>query len=220
MSYFKNTSVNIEGNKRLRSPQIEAYLKIQNYFKEIPNGEALVVLPTGTGKSGLISIAPYGVSDGRVLIITPGLVTKNSISKTQESLQDNFWINFDVIFGLNDLPIINEYSPELTDEHLNSSNIVYSNIQKVVGDSSKTLLKRVPKDFFDMIIIDESHHSAANSWEQVLSYFNTAKKLHVTGTPYRGDGQEIPGTRIHETPLSEVMRDRYVKYLKKETINA
>lgn len=220
MSYFKSTSVNIVGNKRLRSPQIEAYLKVQNYFEENPNGEALVVLPTGTGKSGLISIAPFGVSDGRVLIITPGLVTKNSISKTQESLKDNFWINFDVIFGLNNLPIINEYTSELTNDHLISSNIVYSNIQRIVGDSDRYLLNRVPKDFFDMIIIDESHHSAANSWEQVLSYFNTAKKLHVTGTPYRGDGQEIPGTRIHETPLSEVMRDRYVKYLKKETINA
>ncbi len=69
-----------------------------------------------------------------------------------------------------------------------------------------------------MIIIDESHHSAANSWEQVLSFFGSAKKLHVTGTPYRGDGQEIPGVRIHETPLSEVMRDRYVKYLKKKPL--
>ena len=44
------------------------------------------------------------------------------------------------------------------------------------------------------------------------------QKLHVTGTPYRGDGQEIPGVRIHETPLSEVMRDRYVKYLKKKPL--
>lgn len=220
MSYFKSTSVNIEGNSKLRSPQIEAYLKIQNYFTENPTGEALVVLPTGTGKSGLISIAPFGVSDGRVLIITPGLVTKNSISKTQESLHDNFWINFDVIFGVNNLPIINEYSSELTNEHLESSNIIYSNIQRIIGDSDRCLLNRVPKDFFDMIIIDESHHSAATSWEQSLSYFHSAKKLHVTGTPYRGDGQEIPGVRIHETPLSEVMRDRYVKYLKKETINA
>ncbi|EPF6423501.1 DEAD/DEAH box helicase [Acinetobacter baumannii] len=220
MSYFKNTSVNIVGNNKLRSPQIEAYLKIQNYFEENPNGEALVVLPTGTGKSGLISIAPYGVADGRVLIITPGLVTKNSISKTQESLQDNFWINFDVIFGLNNLPVINEYTSELTDEHLESSNIIYSNIQRIVGDSDRCLLNRVSNNFFDMIIIDESHHSAANSWEQVLSFFGSAKKLHVTGTPYRGDGQEIPSVRIHETPLSEVMRDRYVKYLKKETINA
>ncbi|MBY3623907.1 DEAD/DEAH box helicase family protein [Acinetobacter sp. CUI P1] len=219
-SYFKNTSVNIVGNNKLRSPQIEAYLKIQDFFETNPHGEALVVLPTGTGKSGLISIAPYGVSEGRVLIITPGLVTKNSISKTQESLQDNFWINFDVIFGLNNLPIVNEYTSELSDEHLNSSNIIYSNIQKIVGDTPSSLLNRVTKDFFDMIIIDESHHSAANSWEQSLNYFDKAKKLHVTGTPYRGDGQEIPGIRIHETPLSEVMRDRYVKYLKKETINA
>lgn len=84
MSYFQNTPVNIESNHKLRSPQVEAYLKIQNYFAESPNGEALVVLPTGTGKSGLISIAPYGICSGRVLIITPGLVTKQSIQKTQE----------------------------------------------------------------------------------------------------------------------------------------
>ncbi|MEB5930116.1 DEAD/DEAH box helicase [Acinetobacter schindleri] len=220
MSYFKDTTVNIVGNNKLRSPQIEAYLKIQDFFDTNPQGEALVVLPTGTGKSGLISIAPYGVSDGRVLIITPGLVTKDSISKTQESLRDNFWINYDIIFGLNNTPVVNEYSPEISDEHLYSSNIIYSNIQKVISSSSNCLINRVPNNYFDMIIIDESHHSAANSWEQVLEYFNTAKKLHVTGTPYRGDGQEIPGVRIHETPLSEVMRDRYVKYLKKETVNA
>ena len=193
MSYFKNTSVNIEGNSKLRSPQIEAYLKIQNYFKENPSGEALVVLPTGTGNSGLISIAPFGISNGRVLIITPGLVTKNSISKTQESLQDNFWINFDVIFGLNNLPIINEYSSELTNEHLESSNIIYSNIQRIIGESDKSLLNRVPRDFFDMIIIDESHHSTADSWQKVLDYFVDSKKLHVTGTPFRGDNQPIPG---------------------------
>ncbi|MEN8291929.1 DEAD/DEAH box helicase family protein [Acinetobacter radioresistens] len=220
MSYFKNTSVNIVGNNKLRSPQIEAYLKIQNYFEENPQGEALVVLPTGTGKSGLISIAPFGVAEGRVLIITPGLVTKESISKTQESLKGNFWINYDVIFGLNNTPVVNEYTAEISDDHLFSSNIVYSNIQKIISNSSNCLIRRVPENFFDMIIIDESHHSAASSWEQVLDYFKHTKKLHVTGTPYRGDGQPIPGNRIHETPLSEVMRDRYVKYLKKETINA
>jgi superfamily II DNA or RNA helicase len=71
-----------------------------------------------------------------------------------------------------------------------------------------------------MVIIDESHHSAASSWEAILGYFNTAKKLHVTGTPFRGDGLPIPGEKIHETPLSEVMRDKFVKYLKKETVNA
>lgn len=220
MSYFKNTTVNIVGNNKLRSPQIEAYLKIQDYFEENPKGEALVVLPTGTGKSGLISIAPFGICNGRVLIITPGLVTKDSISKTQESLRDNFWINFDIIFGVNNLPIVSEFTSDISDEHLLSSNIIYSNIQKVISQSENCLKNRVSPDFFDMVIIDESHHSAANSWEEILAYFSSAKKLHVTGTPFRGDGQDIPGERIHETPLSEVMRDRYVKYLKKETVNA
>ncbi|ENM3803359.1 DEAD/DEAH box helicase family protein [Vibrio cholerae] len=118
MSYFLNTPVNIEANQKLRSPQIEAYLKIQNYFSENPHGEALVVLPTGTGKSGLISVAPYGLCNGRVLIITPGLVTKQSIQKTQEVLDDNFWVNLDVIFNPAHLPIVSEYSSELSDEHL------------------------------------------------------------------------------------------------------
>ncbi|HFK6838267.1 TPA: DEAD/DEAH box helicase family protein, partial [Enterobacter roggenkampii] len=84
MSYFTNTAVNIEGNRKLRTPQIEAYIKIRDFFSNPGQREALVVLPTGTGKSGLISIAPYGVSQKRVLIITPGLVTKDSIRKTQE----------------------------------------------------------------------------------------------------------------------------------------
>lgn len=91
--FFMDTACYIEGNKKLRKPQIEAYLKILSHFQTHPKEEALVVLPTGTGKSGLISIAPFGVCQGRVLIITPGTVTKKSIAKTMEMLEDNFWIN-------------------------------------------------------------------------------------------------------------------------------
>lgn len=220
MSYFFDTAVNIEGNTKLRAPQIEAYIKIKEFFSDEENKEALVVLPTGTGKSGLISIAPYGVARKRVLIITPGLITKDSIRKTQEVLADNFWVNFDIIFSSKDIPVVNEYLAELSDEHLNSSNIIYSNIQRITSFRGNGLINRVPSDFFDFIIIDEAHHAPAQSWQDTLQYFSNAKILHVTGTPYRGDDQEIPGVKIHETPLSEVMRDKYVKWLRKETVNA
>lgn len=215
-----DTAANILGNNKLRKPQREAYIKIQEYFKEQPHGEALVVLPTGTGKSGLISIAPFNVCNGRVLIITPGLVTKQSIQKTQELLEDNFWINFDVLFSANDIPIINEYSAELSEQHLYDSQIIYSNIQKLGKVRESGLINRVNPNFFDMIIVDESHHAPAGTWQEVLTYFPNAKKLHVTGTPFRGDKQELPGVKIHETFLSEVMRDKYVKWLRKETVNA
>ncbi|HIH1544207.1 TPA: DEAD/DEAH box helicase [Salmonella enterica] len=220
MSYFFDTAVNIEGNTKLRAPQIEAYIKIKDFFSDEENKEALVVLPTGTGKSGLISIAPFGVARKKVLIITPGLITKDSIRKTQEVLANNFWVNFDIVFSSKEIPIVNEYSADLSDEHLLSSHIVYSNIQKVASTRDNALINRVPSDFFDLIIIDEAHHAPAQSWRDTLRYFSNAKILHITGTPYRGDNQEIPGVRIHETPLSEVMRDKYVKWLRKETVNA
>ncbi len=221
--YFFDTLVNIDSNSKLRKPQIESYLKIKSFYQNNPSGEALVVLPTGTGKSGLISIAPYGVSNGRVLIITPGLVTNDSIDKTIAPLRDNFLIDRDVIFNIEKLPVVVAYNSELRESDLYDSNIVYANIHKIVATKSKhgnSLVENVPNDFFDLIIIDECHHSVANSWVDVLNYFKNAKKLHVTGTPYRGDGQELPGEVIHETSLSEVMRNGFVKSLRKQTVNA
>ena len=219
MHYFMSTAANIVTNTKLRKPQIEAYIRIREYFAENPHGEALVVLPTGTGKTGLISIAPYGVSSGRVLIVTPGLVTKDSIVKAQEALEDNFWVNRDIIFDPNHLPVVHPYHADMLTEHLNASHFVISNIHRLKS-SGRGLMNRVGRDFFDMVIIDEAHHAPAESWRDVLDYFGSAKKLHVTGTPYRGDSLPIPGEKIHETPLSEVMRDRYVKWLRKETVNA
>ncbi|MBM1191287.1 DEAD/DEAH box helicase [Pseudomonas weihenstephanensis] len=219
MNYFTETAANILGNKKLRSPQIEAYIKAQEHF-ENSNEDALIVLPTGTGKSGLISIVPFGLSKGRVLIITPGLVTKQSIRKTQEVLEDNFWINFDVIFSAEDLPITCEFNSDTHPSSLEQAHFVYSNIQQVYNERGQSLTKRVPSDFFDLIIIDEGHHGPAGSWQKTLAHFSTAKKIFVTGTPYRGDNQVVPGKLIHKTPLSEVMRDRYVKWLRKETVNA
>lgn len=217
--YFMDTICFIEGNDKLRIPQVEAYMKIQEHFRNYPEEEALVVLPTGTGKTGLISIAPFGVSEGRVLIITPGTVTKDSISKSIEILEDNFWINQEVIFDLRDLPVVIEYGNDVWDEDLEASNFVYANIQKMLKANENSLIKRVPRDFFDMIIVDEAHHAPAKSWRDVLKYFNKAKVLHVTGTPYRGDGVQVPGKVIHETSLSEVMEAKYVKWLRNKTID-
>lgn len=220
MNYFFDTAVNILGNNKLRTPQIEAYIKAQEHFSNNPNEDALIVLPTGTGKTGLISIVPFGLAKGRVLIITPNLVTKQSIRKTQDLLEDNFWINYDVIFNADDLPATCEYNSQTLLSSLEQSHFVYSNIQQVHSERESALTNRVKSDFFDLIIIDEGHHAPADSWQKTLAHFSAAKKIFVTGTPFRGDKQEVPGKLIHATPLSEVMRDRYVKWLRKETVNA
>ncbi|PKL00083.1 MAG: helicase [Tenericutes bacterium HGW-Tenericutes-1] len=219
MSTFQTVVPNIEGNRKLRTPQIEAYLNIKEYFINNPQGEALVVLPTGTGKSGLISIAPYGIAKKRVLIITPGLVTKKSVVKSLHPLEENFWIKYDVIFDPEDQPVVEEYQPDMLESSLKKCDFIITNVQKLQSKSKKSLINRVDPDFFDMVIIDEAHHSVANTWVKALKYFKKAKKLHVTGTPYRGDQQELPGKEIHNTALSEVMALKYVKWLRNQPVN-
>ncbi|MFG0217292.1 DEAD/DEAH box helicase, partial [Brevibacillus porteri] len=165
-------------------------------------------------------IAPFGVCKSRVLIITPNKVTRKSIAKTMDMLEDNFWINADVIFDIGDSPILVPYDEDVLDSELNSAHIVYTNVQKLNPSFKNSLLHRVKPDHFDMLIIDEAHHSPANTWQEAIKYFSNAKILHVTGTPYRGDGVTVPGKRIHETKLSAVMEERYVKWLRNKTINS
>lgn len=219
LKYFMDIIPNIEGNNKLREPQIEAYLNIRDYFEGKQEGEALVVLPTGTGKSGLISLAPYGISKKRVLIITPGIITKKSVVETLHPLDENFWTNYDVIFDPKNLPVVEEYDSDMLQSSIEKSNFIITNIHQLYKSNPNSLINRVDADFFDFIIVDEAHHSIADTWQEVIKYFKNAKILHVTGTPYRGDGQEIPGELIHETKLSEVMALRYVKLLRKATVD-
>lgn len=69
-NYFQRTEVNILTNTELGKLQIEAYVATYNHFatnKETTH--AIIVLPTGCGKTGLISILPYGIAEGRVLLL-------------------------------------------------------------------------------------------------------------------------------------------------------
>ena len=45
--------------------------------------------------------------------------------------------------------------------------------------------------FFDYIVIDEVHHSAASSYQSLLNYFQPKILLGLTATPERHDGEDI-----------------------------
>ena len=60
--------------------------------------------------------------------------------------------------------------------------------------SVQTLARRLrlmPRDFFQLLVVDEAHHTTAGTWAKVLEYFNTARLLGVTATPIRCDGRGL-----------------------------
>ena len=47
------------------------------------------------------------------------------------------------------------------------------------------------KDYFDYIVLDETHHAAAATYERMLNHFNPQILLGLTATPERMDGKSI-----------------------------
>ena len=218
-NYFLGTMANIIENKELRTPQIQAYISLYNFFvNKKSNKDAIVVLPTGVGKTGLMLLSPYQISKGRVLIIAPGITIKNELLKNiNPSSTGNFLLKTKVISRWQDLPMVSEYTPDLPLDVLENSNIIVLNIHKLEERLDSSLIKRVPDNFFDMIIIDEAHHAEAETWKSTLRYFNNAKVLKVTGTPFRSDGLKLNGELIYNYSLGSAMANNYTKSLKNLT---
>ncbi len=57
--------------------------------------------------------------------------------------------------------------------------------------NSSGFLQKMDPDYYDMIIIDEFHHAAAKSYQELLKHFKPKILLGLTATPERTDGGDI-----------------------------
>jgi len=218
--YFLTMEPNIENNDELREPQINAYHAVYDHF--ITKGKishAIIVLPTGVGKTGLMGMLPYGICKGRVLIITPQLVIKDAVLDSLDpEYAGNFWLARKVFNSTSELPCLIEYEGNDTKyEWLEVANIVVLNIHKLQKRLDSSLINMVDPDFFDMIIIDEAHHSTADTWVEAIQHFSNAKVVKLTGTPFRSDNEKIVGELVYKYKLSAAMAHGYVKSLENFT---
>ncbi len=60
--------------------------------------------------------------------------------------------------------------------------------------SVQTVARRLhllPRDFFQLLVVDEAHHTTAGTWAKTVQHFAAAKLLGVTATPIRSDGRGL-----------------------------
>lgn len=185
--------------KGLRDCQFKAITALEDSFRHGKN-KALMVLATGSGKTYTACLAAY-----RMLSYTPMkrilfLVDRNNLGKQAEGEFGMFRLTdngepFNTIFGVQRLK-----SAKIDKD----SNVVISTIQRLfsllkgedIYDTDEETYEAepetvvelpdnplLPKDFFDMIIIDECHRSIYGNWRKVLEYFSSAKMIGLTATP-------------------------------------
>ena len=65
---------------------------------------------------------------------------------------------------------------------------IFSTIQTI---SRENHLKQFDPNYFDYIIIDETHRAAADSYQKIINHFNPKFLLGMSATPERTDGADI-----------------------------
>ncbi|SHG99509.1 DNA binding domain-containing protein, excisionase family [Chryseolinea serpens] len=214
-TFFLDLDFTIEGNEELRDPQREGYLRTYEHFHAGKN-KAILQIPVGCGKTGLASLLPLGLAEGRVIVIAPNLTIKEGLYDAMDitNRQKCFWRKSGVLTP--DQMISGPLATTLDSGNIsvaNKSHVVITNVQQLATNVDKWLTQ-FPDDFFDMIIVDEAHHSAAKSWQAVIDRFPKAKIILLTATPFRSDRQELDGELIYRYPFRNATLKGYIKRLK------
>ena len=72
---------------------------------------------------------------------------------------------------------------------IKSREVYFALYQALIGTGEgPPLYEQYPRDFFDLIIVDECHRGTAkeeSNWREILEYFQPACQLGMTATPLR-----------------------------------
>jgi type I restriction enzyme R subunit len=102
-------------------------------------------------------------------------------------------------------------------EAIKSREMYFAIYQAIAKDSRRPgLYREYPRDFFDLIIVDECHRGSArddSNWREILEYFEPAYQLGMTATPLREDNRdtyEYFGSPLYTYSLRQGIDDGFL----------
>lgn len=153
---------------------------IQNLRTILTSGEdrALLISATGTGKTYASAFAVRELGFKRVLF----LVHRGQLARQTKK-------SYEKVFG-------NSVSMGLVGAgyHEYDKEYVFATVQTL---NRETHLANYKPDDFECIILDEAHHSSADSYQKIMHYFKPKLWLGMTATPDKRDDNE-PDRNIYE----------------------
>lgn len=156
------------GDIKPRFAQLEALEELEK-TREEEYQKALVVMATGLGKTYLAGF--FAKNFKKILFIAH-----------REEILFQARTSFRNIMPEREYGIYNGKYKE------SDADVIFASIYTL---SMKAHIERFSPDEFDLIIVDEFHHAAAESYQRVLDYFKPQFLLGITATPDRNDNKDV-----------------------------
>lgn len=211
--FFDTAVATVAGNAQLREPQKEAYDAAVEHFTHHQT-PAIIQLPVGCGKTGVAAILPFALSHKRTLVIAPNTIIREGLyADLNISNASCFWKKTGVLESFTSGPftaLVDGLKANIED--CVNSHLVVANIQQLASSTDRWL-SQFPSDFFDLVIVDEGHHIAAESWQKVVRAFPQARFVSLTATPFRSDNKDLLGELIYRYPFTRAMLNGYIKHI-------
>ena len=189
-----------------RTSQLGAIHSIAAHFT-LHSDPAVVVMPTGSGKTAVLMTAAFVLKSHRVLVVTPSRLVRNQMA--------NEWKGLKILKELRAVPedmtppsvveVTSQVSSAQAWQDLADANVIIGTPRSV--SPAIAGVAQPPEDFFDLILIDEAHHAPAKTWNAVAAAFPGARRALFTATPFRQDQREIVGRFVYVYPVARAFEE-------------
>jgi superfamily II DNA or RNA helicase len=212
MSYFEEYYESVRyplasnGRDGLRLAQRGATFAVGAHFTQ-RNDPAIVVMPTGSGKTAVLMLVAFVLRAKRVLVVTPSRLVRYQIAQEFANL-----VTLKRVGALDlkvPVPRIYEVESKVATEDAWRALQSYDVVVGTPNSISPAIdgVAQPPEDLFDLILVDEAHHSVAKTWNELLECFPKAYRVLFTATPFRRDRREIKGRLTYSYSMAEAYKD-------------
>jgi type I restriction enzyme R subunit len=223
----KFDSVNFEPFRGEKEPRYYQEVAINNALDAIADNKqrVLLTLATGTGKTVIAFHIVWKLFQARWNKQRDGKRLPRILFLADRNILANQAFNSFGAFPENALVRIKPGDVKKKGSVPTSGSIFFTIFQSFMsGPEDTPYFGEYPKDFFDLIIVDECHRGGAKDesrWREILEYFSGAVQIGLTATPKRkinSDTYKYFGEPVYIYSLKDGIKDGFLTPFKVKRI--
>ena len=145
-------------------------LDATEYYRGVGLKKGVVILPTGMGKTIFAGLDAKRLNGKTLFVVHKNEILREAYEKFQQVWPEATKGFFDA------------------NEKDTDSQVIFASKDTLYRDGN---LEQFDPETFDLIIIDEVHHSSCTTYRKILDYFSPHYMLGMTATPERQDRADI-----------------------------